>query len=80
MWTYSVIFIELPKENNRPMIENSPNLITLATCNNLGELTLLPLCHSTTLPFKCTRFNSEKCKQMKTYSRTGIPTTGYWVA
>jgi hypothetical protein len=27
----SVIFIKLPKENNRPIGENSPNLVTLTT-------------------------------------------------
>jgi hypothetical protein len=31
MWTNSVLFIKLPKVNNRPMSENSPNLVTLGT-------------------------------------------------
>jgi hypothetical protein len=30
MLAYSVIFKQLPKVNNRPMGENSPNLATLA--------------------------------------------------
>jgi hypothetical protein len=29
LWTNSVIFIKLAKVNNRPMGENSPNLVTL---------------------------------------------------
>jgi hypothetical protein len=30
MWAHSVIFIQLPKANNPPLGENSPNLVTLA--------------------------------------------------
>jgi hypothetical protein len=29
MWAISAIFIKLPKVNDRPMGENSPNLVTL---------------------------------------------------
>jgi hypothetical protein len=29
-WTTSVFFKKLPKENNRPKGENSPNLVTLS--------------------------------------------------
>jgi hypothetical protein len=29
MWATSVIFKKLPKVNNRPLGENSPNLVTL---------------------------------------------------
>jgi hypothetical protein len=29
MWATSIIFIQLPKANNRPLGENSPNLVTL---------------------------------------------------
>jgi hypothetical protein len=29
MWAASVIFMNLPKENNHPLGENSPNLVTL---------------------------------------------------
>jgi hypothetical protein len=30
MWATSVIYQKLPKDNNRPMGENSPNLVTLS--------------------------------------------------
>jgi hypothetical protein len=30
MWANSLILQKLPKANNRPMGENSPNLVTLA--------------------------------------------------
>jgi hypothetical protein len=29
VWAHSVIFKKVPKENNRPKGENSPNLVTL---------------------------------------------------
>jgi hypothetical protein len=29
MWTNTTLFIKLPNVNNRPMGENSPNLVTL---------------------------------------------------
>jgi hypothetical protein len=36
MWATSVIFGKLPKVNNRPLGENSPNLITLESAKKLG--------------------------------------------
>jgi hypothetical protein len=29
MWTTNAIFLKMPKVNNRPFGENSPNLVTL---------------------------------------------------
>jgi hypothetical protein len=29
IWATSVFFIKQPKENNHPMVEKSPNLVTL---------------------------------------------------
>jgi hypothetical protein len=33
MWAFSLIFKKLPKVNNRPRGENSPNLVTLSPTN-----------------------------------------------
>jgi hypothetical protein len=43
MWWISVIFQKMPKANNRPLGENSPNLITLVEFKLyfLGRLKLL---------------------------------------
>jgi hypothetical protein len=41
MWTNSILFIKLPKVNNRPMGENSPNLVTLVAMANWITGTIL---------------------------------------
>jgi hypothetical protein len=38
MWATSVIFEKLPKENNRPLGENSPFLVTLPKVNHRKKL------------------------------------------
>jgi hypothetical protein len=51
VWASAVIFINPPKENNHPMGENSPNLVTLAKCRDkeihrCDKRTVLPNVHA----------------------------------
>jgi hypothetical protein len=41
-----VIFKTLPNVNNRPMGENSPNLVTLMPCQYIGTSALMDFCRT----------------------------------